>query len=158
KPGMGLYLLREYILPEGVFDRAFREYTVRWAYKHPQPADFFRTIEDVSGEDLDWFWRAWFMETGVIDQGVASVSGSEEQTEISISQQEGVLMPVELAIEYAGGETELRRIPVEAFFNSNTFTEIVAGGVESVTIDPRYLLPDVERSNNVWSASEPSIR
>jgi aminopeptidase N len=158
KPGMGLYLLREYILPESTFDRAFREYTMRWAYKHPQPADFFRTMEDVSGEDLGWFWRAWFMETGVLDQGIASVTGSEDRTEIIIVQQDGVLLPVEVSIEYAGGETELRRIPVEAFFNSNTFMEVVRGGVESVTIDPRYLLPDVERGNNVWTASQSTDR
>jgi len=58
KPGYGLMVLREHVLGPERFDSAFKEYFDRWAYKHPKPADFFRTMEDVSGEDLDWFWRS----------------------------------------------------------------------------------------------------
>src|SRR5690606_25679784 len=67
KPAFGLVLLREYVLGPDRFDAAFRAYIERWAFKHPQPADFFRTIEDVAGEDLDWFWRGWFLGTGAFD-------------------------------------------------------------------------------------------
>ena len=59
KPGKGLLLLRDVVLGPERFDAAFMAYIRRWAYKHPQPADFMRTIEDVSGEDLAWFWREW---------------------------------------------------------------------------------------------------
>jgi hypothetical protein len=60
KPATGLNILRETIMGRELFDYAFKEYARRWAFKHPEPADFFRTMEDASGEDLDWFWRGWF--------------------------------------------------------------------------------------------------
>ena len=60
KPATGLNMLRETIMGRQLFDYAFKEYARRWAFKHPTPADFFRTLEDASGEDLDWFWRGWF--------------------------------------------------------------------------------------------------
>lgn len=60
KPATGLNILRETIMGRKLFDYAFKEYAKRWAFKHPTPADFFRTMEDASGEDLDWFWRGWF--------------------------------------------------------------------------------------------------
>lgn len=73
KPAAALTLLRETILGEELFDRAFREYANRWAFKHPKPADFFRTMENVSGVDLDWFWRGWFFGTDHVDVEVADV-------------------------------------------------------------------------------------
>ena len=60
KPATGLNILRETVMGRQLFDYAFKEYARRWAFKHPTPADFFRTLEDASGEDLDWFWRGWF--------------------------------------------------------------------------------------------------
>lgn len=60
KPATGLNILRETIMGRELFDFAFKEYARRWAFKHPEPADLFRTMEDASGEDLDWFWRGWF--------------------------------------------------------------------------------------------------
>jgi len=60
KPATGLNILRETIIGRELFDHAFKEYSNRWKFKHPSPADFFRTIEDASGVDLDWFWRGWF--------------------------------------------------------------------------------------------------
>src|SRR5207247_10475724 len=74
KPVTGLYLLRHYVLADATrFDAAFREYIRRWAFKHPTPADFFRTMEDGLGEDLSWFWHGWYYRTDVIDQAVDSV-------------------------------------------------------------------------------------
>jgi len=67
KPATGLNILRETIMGRELFDYAFKEYSRRWAFKHPTPADFFRTMEDASGEDLDWFWRGWFYSTDVCD-------------------------------------------------------------------------------------------
>jgi hypothetical protein len=60
KPATGLNILRETIMGRDLFDYAFKEYSRRWAFKHPTPSDFFRTMEDASGVDLDWFWRGWF--------------------------------------------------------------------------------------------------
>ncbi len=73
KPATALNILRETILGRELFDYAFREYSRRWAFKHPKPADFFRTIEDATGEDLDWFWRGWFYGTDPVDISLDSV-------------------------------------------------------------------------------------
>ncbi len=67
KPAAALTVLRETVMGPELFDRAFKEYAQRWAFKHPKPADFFRTMEDASGADLDWFWRGWFYSTDHVD-------------------------------------------------------------------------------------------
>lgn len=67
KPATALTILRETVLGRELFDRAFREYAVRWRFKHPTPYDFFRTMEESSGVDLDWFWRGWFYSTDHVD-------------------------------------------------------------------------------------------
>lgn len=74
KPSLGLHLLRESILGHELFDFAFKEYARRWAFKRPTPADFFRTMEDASGIDLDWFWRGWFFGNDHVDMGIESVN------------------------------------------------------------------------------------
>lgn len=73
KPATGLNILRETIMGRELFDFAFKEYSRRWAFKHPEPADFFRTMEDASGEDLDWFWRGWFFSTDACDLSLDTV-------------------------------------------------------------------------------------
>ena len=69
----GLNILRETIMGRKLFDYAFKTYAQRWEFKHPEPADFFRTMEDASGEDLDWFWRGWFYGTQPCDISIDSV-------------------------------------------------------------------------------------
>ncbi|TCP23374.1 hypothetical protein EV195_109100 [Tenacibaculum skagerrakense] len=73
KPAAGLYMLRKTIMGPELFDFAFRTYSQRWMFKHPTPADFFRTMEDASGMDLDWFWRGWFYTTDNCDIGIKEV-------------------------------------------------------------------------------------
>ncbi|MCC9166742.1 M1 family metallopeptidase [Pontibacter harenae] len=73
KPATGLNILRETIMGRELFDYAFKEYATRWAFKHPMPADFFRTMEDASGVDLDWFWRGWFYTTDHTDLSIENV-------------------------------------------------------------------------------------
>ena len=73
KPAAGLYMLRQTIMGPELFDYAFRTYSKRWMFKHPSPADFFRTMEDASAMDLDWFWRGWFYTTDYNDIGVKDV-------------------------------------------------------------------------------------
>ena len=157
KPAAGLILLREQILGPERFDMAFRAYADRWAFKHPQPADFFRTIEDVSGEDLDWFWRGWFFSQGVLDQAVAAVESAEEQTRITLENRGGLVMPAELEIRYATGTTERRRIPVEAWTTSDRHVEVIEGKrpLAEVRLDPDAVLPDVNRHNDRWT---PQVR
>jgi hypothetical protein len=73
KPATALNILRETVMGRETFDHAFKTYSQRWMFKHPTPEDFFRTMEDASAVDLDWFWRGWFYSTDVVDIGVKSV-------------------------------------------------------------------------------------
>jgi len=73
KPSAALTLLRETVMGKELFDKAFKEYAQRWAFKHPKPADFFRTMEDASAVDLDWFWKGWFYGTDNVDVELSDV-------------------------------------------------------------------------------------
>ena len=153
KPGAGLNLLRTAILGEERFDAAFKEYIRRWAFKHPQPADFFRTIEDVSGEDLDWFWRGWFDTRHGYDAELASVSVSERTGNVvlAVSQNRGLVFPTEIEVTFADGSTERVGVPVEGFARDAVVTVTVpAEGreVASARLDPDELLPDMDRDND----------
>ncbi|MEM7109463.1 MAG: M1 family metallopeptidase [Bacteroidota bacterium] len=81
KPSAALTLLRETIMGPELFDKAFKEYAQRWMFKHPKPADFFRTMEDASGVDLDWFWRGWFYTVDNVDVAVSDVKWFQMRSE-----------------------------------------------------------------------------
>ena len=81
KPATALNILRETIMGRELFDYAFKEYSRRWAFKHPTPADFFRTMEDASGVDLDWFWRGWFYTNDHVDIGLEKVEWMQINTQ-----------------------------------------------------------------------------
>lgn len=160
KTGYGLYILREFVLGKERFDEAFDQYIQWWAFKHPQPTDFFRSMEDASGMDLDWFWRGWFVESMSLDlaiAGVTKVEDSEGNNEgayvVAIDSLGEMVMPVHLRIIYRDGTTEERTLPVEIWHVTTRWNAgIKTGGreIESITIDPNKLLPDVDRSNNRW--------
>ncbi len=159
KPAYGLMLLREYVVGPELFDSAFEAYVDRWAYKHPKPADFFRTLEDVTGEDLDWFWRSWFYENDTVDQAVASVTMSDttQTTRVTLEQRSEFILPMTVRLTYGDGSSEQRRIPPEAFYTKDTHTLALSGRpLQKVTLDPAQILPDMNRPNNTWSASEAS--
>jgi hypothetical protein len=86
KPATALNILRETVLGRELFDYAFKEYARRWAFKHPTPADFFRTMEDASGTDLDWFWRGWFYTTNHVDIALTDVQWFEINTQEPAAQ------------------------------------------------------------------------
>ena len=159
KPATGLYLLRHQILDDTTrFDVAFREYIRRWAFKHPTPADFFRSMEDGLGEDLSWFWRGWFYTTAVIDQAVDSVttlrdSAGAPYAAIFLSSPGALPMPVDLRLTFASGSSEKVRLPVEIWFLRNRYVYIrpMPSPLVKVEIDPGAQFPDVRRENNVWS-------
>jgi hypothetical protein len=161
KPATGLYLLRHAILDSTRFDTAFREYIRRWAFKHPTPADFFRSMEDGVGEDLSYFWRGWFLRTDVVDQAVDSVRTSKDSsgttyTAIYLSSPGGLPVPVDLRLTFADGSPENTRLPVEAWFEGNHFTyvRIFPKELVKVEVDPDKNFPDVRRQNNTWTKSE----
>jgi aminopeptidase N len=147
-------LLREVVLGPERFDAAFDAYIDRWSYKHPQPADFFRTMEDVSGSNLGWFWRGWFYGTDKLDQAVDSVTVEEGITSIHLSNREGLVMPTTMEIDFADGSSVRRDFPVEIWVRSDTYVLPLEGTPEvtSVTLDPDQVLPDINRSNDAWPA------
>ncbi len=161
KPGFGLILLREVILGEDRFDTAFRTYIDEWAFKHPKPADFFRTIEEVSGEDLSWFWRGWFYTSDVLDQAIDSVTATAEGgLQVHISNREGLVMPVDIEITSSGGHTYQRTLPVEIWIRGD-FVSVTLDDETipvRVTIDPDGRLPDIDRGNNTWTGRPASDR
>jgi hypothetical protein len=81
KPATALTILRETVMGKELFDKAFKEYAQRWAFKHPKPADFFRTMEDASAVDLDWFWKGWFFTTDNVDVEVSDVKWFQLKSE-----------------------------------------------------------------------------
>ncbi|MEP7226816.1 MAG: M1 family metallopeptidase [Gemmatimonadales bacterium] len=156
KPGLGLILLRDRIIGTERFDPAFKQYIDHWAYKHPTPADFFRSIEDGTGEDLSWFWRSWFYTTEALDQAVDSVASDSGSvaSRIFLRNAGAMPMPVELELVMDDGTTQQMSLPVEVWYGGDRYNVLVpeAKKVVRVTIDPKRLYPDVRRENNVWSA------
>jgi hypothetical protein len=157
KPAVGLVLLRDHITSPERFDPVFREYIRRWAFKHPTPADFFRTMDDGLGEDLSWFWRSWFYTTAQLDQTVDSVAASDSAggfSRVYLRSVGGMPMPVELALVMDDGTTQHLSLPVEVWYAGDRYSALIPGPrkVTGVTIDPEGWYPDVNRENNSWRA------
>jgi hypothetical protein len=156
KPANGLMLLRDYVVGPELFDLALQTFVDRWKYKHPKPADFFRTIEDVTGENLDWFWRSWFYETDVLDQAVTRVAATDSTARVTVASHHELQLPVVTQVTFADGSTTERRLPVEAFYTRDTHTMVFETDrtVQKVVVDPQRLLPDIDRSNNTWTLED----
>ncbi|MFZ6012460.1 MAG: M1 family metallopeptidase [Bacteroidota bacterium] len=90
KAATALYILRETVMGKELFDKAFKEYAQRWAFKHPKPADLFRTLEDASAVDLDWFWKGWFYTTDANDQTIDQVKWYKLRNEKSTVENKDV--------------------------------------------------------------------
>ena len=158
KPGTGLVLLREQILGPERFDEAFTAYIDRWAYKHPTPDDFFRTMENVSGEDLRWFWRSWFINSWKLDQAVTEVkyvkNDPTQGAIITIENLEKMPMPVVIEIKTKSGTVTRKTLPVEIWKRnvSWSFKVDTTEELSRVVIDPDFALPDSNSKNNKWKA------
>ena len=153
KPALMLTLLRDAVLGKETFERALRAYVRRWTFKHPQPADFFRTIENVSGRNLDWFWRAWVYTTARLDQAVDSVGTAGDTTLVFLSNRGQMVLPVTLELRYADGSSERRELPIEMWNLGSRFTSRIRTGgkaIAGVVVDPQAIYPDVDRANNRW--------
>ena len=154
KPATALWILRETIMGHELFDHAFRTYSQRWMFKHPTPADFFRTMEDASGVDLDWFWRGWFYTTDVNDIGIKNVKkyhtrsnginvhfiedktiglgfgpekgkDSKYHYEITYNKPGGLVMPIIVQFSYKDGTTERKVYPAQIWrYNDKEVTKV----------------------------------
>ena len=160
KPGFGLTLLRDEILGPERFDRAFKAYLHRWAYKHPTPDDFFRTMENVAGENLNWFWRGWFKYNWRFDQGIVMVttdaSDSKDAGMITIENFEKLPMPVVADITTESGKVHRVRLPVEIWERNTTWTfkAPTSEKIVAVQLDPDKVYPDHNPDNNRWEITE----
>jgi aminopeptidase N len=156
KPGVLLNALAT-IIGRDTLEAALREYRDRWFLRHPQAIDFFRSIEAVAGRDLRWFWRSWWYETVVLDQAIEAVeltaAGGGERAAITIADQGGVPMPVDLVLTLANGETRRITVPVDVWLagaRTHTRTVELPAALQRVEIDPEADFPDVDRGDNVW--------
>ncbi|WP_027376048.1 M1 family metallopeptidase [Kaistella palustris] len=162
KPSAGLQILRENILGEERFDKAFREYIKRWAFKHPTPEDFFRTMENVSGEELNWFWRGWFLNKWKIDQAVTNVryvNGDFTKGAVIKLENIGQLpMPVSLDIHFKDGAVQNIKLPVEIWKRNMewSFEVPTTKEITSVQLDPKGSLPDANVGNNIFKMTAAS--
>jgi hypothetical protein len=168
KPATGLVMLREQVVGAELFDDAFREYARNWSFKHPQPHDFFRSIEEGAGEDLAWFWRGWFYTTNYNDQSLESVTVQpadsittadmgEYYYRVEVHNKGGLVLPIKMQVTYADGSTDRFEIPVDAWrTNERTYTKgfFADGVVVKVTLDPDEVMADVDTSNNIWTVPE----
>jgi Peptidase family M1 domain len=147
KGAYGMVLLREQILGKARFDWAFRKYIKDWAFKHPGPSDFFREISSEGGEDLDWFWRGWYMHNWRFDLAVAKIDG-EQVTLVNKGQ---LVLPATVEVRYTDGSTTRFRLPVETWESKAQTVWAGEKAVASVKVDPDHVLPDDDRANNEMS-------
>ncbi|WP_341838085.1 M1 family aminopeptidase [Chitinophaga pollutisoli] len=164
KPGTAFLLLRNEVLGPGRFDPAFREYMRAWAFKHPAPHDFFRIMENGTGEDLAWFWRAWFLTDARMDQGITKVAYDGDKPDkgvlISIINKRQMPMPVDILVREFNGKQHRVKLPVQVWEWSDAHTLKVptTTAVVSVQLDPESLLPDADRADNIWTGSGTKLR
>ncbi|HEY8928781.1 MAG TPA: M1 family metallopeptidase [Mucilaginibacter sp.] len=155
KPAFGLVLLREQILGKNRFDYAFKNYIHKWAFKHPQPDDFFRSMENGAGEDLSWFWKGWFYNNWLLDIELIDAKYADKDPkkgiQITVANKEAMAMPFTVEVKLKDGSKQRTYFPVETWLQNKaiTFTIPTTTEVESVTVDPDNALPDVNRKNNV---------
>ena len=166
KPGVGLQLLREEILGHEAFDDAFQTYIRRWAFKHPTPSDFFRTMEDVSGRRLDWFWRQWFVENARFNQSIDTVATTTKNDTLHVAVQYGNrergVLPIHVRFTFADGSVENFKYPAEVWStNSVAYVRqysFPGKKLAKVELDPDHLLLDIDRSDNTWPKGAGGVR
>jgi hypothetical protein len=152
KPAAALTSLRAVLGPD-LFDRALRQYVDYWAFKQPKPWDFFQTFNDVTGKDLDWFWRGWFYEDWTMDHAIASVEETASGTRITIEDRDNLVMPAFLTVTREDGSEEIHQVSHEVWLSGQTtaVVEVPRGSrVARVQLDAEFAFPDRDRSNDVW--------
>jgi hypothetical protein len=162
KPAVVLLALRDNVVGRTTFDRAFREYTQRWAFKHPSPGDFFRTIENVSGMDLGWYWRAFWYSTDVLDIGIDNVSMRQQQGQntavIALRRTTSVPFPIRLRLLFRDNSTQDVSMPVEVWSQGERIEAVIAvkAPVIGARLWPEGVVPDWNPTNDAWGTPVPS--
>jgi hypothetical protein len=158
KTAVALGQLRDEVLGPEAFDEAFREYARRWAFKHPAPSDFFKTMEDVGGKRLDWFFREWVLENPHFDQAVDTVMhkqvGEIDSVLVAFSNHARGVMPIRARFTFSDGSTQEFNYPAEVWStNTEIYVRIYGFNGKKLTkvdVDPDKRIIDIDRSNNTW--------
>jgi Peptidase family M1 domain len=163
KPGAVLLALRDNVVGKESFDRAFREYIKRWAFKHPAPGDFFRTVENVSGMDLGWYWRAFFYGTDVLDIGIDNVTMRQQEGQnyavVALRRNSSVPFPVKMRLQFSDNSTQDVSLPVEIWARGDRYEAVipVKAPVKGARLWPDGVVPDWNSTNDVWGAPPPTV-
>jgi len=152
KPATGLIMLREYILGHERFDNAFKAYIRAWAFKHPQPTDFFNAMDNGAGENLNWFWKGWFTGTANIDLGISKVSENKDAYIITFTNKGDMPAPVVFKVVYEDNTSEIKILPVEVWQRGNEWDYLLrtTKKLKAVDIDPGRFVPDINNQDNSW--------
>jgi len=179
---MGAMFLRQlgYIVGEEVMHNSLKKYFEVWQYKHPDPIDFIKVVENVSGIELKWFLKYWTESTKTIDYGIESVKNKNGKAEVLIARIGDFPMPIDLLIEYKDGSKEMINIPLSLMWGEKTAEKGVENykvaadwpwsfpkyslmldkpmsEIKYMEIDPSERMPDVERNNNTYPFNEEDI-
>jgi Peptidase family M1 domain len=157
KSALGLILLREQILGPERFDWAFRRFIRDWAFRHPASSDFFRAMESEGGEDLSWFWRGWYFNNWTLDlavKGVAYPDGDPAKGAlVTFENRDRLVLPATVRIDFKDGSNKRLRLPAETWILKSVATLPIDSSqpIVKVTVDPDHVIPDKDRTNNVWT-------
>jgi aminopeptidase N len=149
------------VVGRAAFDRAMREYLQRWAFKHPSPADFFRTIENVSGMDLGWYWRAFWYSTDVLDIGIDNVTMRQQQGQnlavIALRRNSTIPFPVRMRLLFRDNTAQDVAVPVEVWARGDRVEIVVAvrAPVIGARLWPDGIVPDWDVTNDAWGTPVP---
>lgn len=151
KPAYGFIMLRDYILGAERFDNALKSYIEAWAYKHPQPNDLFNHIENVTGENLNWFWKHWFYTNENIDLAIEAVNPVGTDYLLTFINK-GFPFPLKFEVTYEDGSKERKELPVEIWQRGNRWIFLLQTDKKPkrIEIDPERIVSDIDLSNNIW--------
>ena len=154
KTAVALGQLRDEVLGPEAFDAAFREYTRRWAFKHPTPADFFKSMEDASGKRLDWYFREWFIENAHFDVGIDTVVQRGDTVGLRFRNYARGVLPLHVRFTFKDGSSQTYDYPAEVWSTNTSwydrFYQFPGKQIDKVQIDPDERSVDTDRANNVW--------
>ncbi len=161
KPAAVLLALRNHVVGRAEFDHAFRDYAAAWAFKHPTPADFFRSIESSTGKDLAWFWRGFFYTNDVLDIGIdtaATISSDGRSIAmIQLRRHTSIPFPVEMRLKLSDGSTQDVKLPVDVWYLGDRYTATIPvhAPLAGIRLWPDGTVPDFNSSNDTWGSAPP---
>jgi hypothetical protein len=153
KPGLGYYYVRD-LLGDELFTKALHYYIQQWHGKHPMPYDFFNCINTGSGQNLNWFWKSWFFDSGIPDLAITRVTAQKNLYTILITNEGSKPVPIDLTLYFNDGSTQLVHQNISAWKAGNkthTITHTGRKRIKKMILGTTYD-PDVNKGNNVWEA------